>query len=340
MDLKPLYLWYQKNKRSLAFRERRDAYAVWVAEVMLQQTRVAAMEDRYRNFLRLFPDQESLARAPEEDVLAAWSGLGYYRRCRNLQRAARELTGKGSDFPASWKEAIRLPGVGKYTAGAVLSQAYGIPVPAVDGNVRRLLSRLSLDRDAVDALAERLIKERGSFPAGDHNQALMELGALICLPRRPRCEACPLRSICKARLCGQTEFLIQKPEKIDVKMEVLFLQSKDDFLIVRSPRVKFFKNLWSLPLRFQPPHEDWSLPELSHLLGNEISAQAMPRFLHSITEHRLQVFPRRLVLHRRPHLKSEEWQFVSLAGLKVLCAPSLFQKAIKRMLESPESTDA
>ena len=338
MDLKPLYRWYDKNKRSLAFRERRDAYAVWVAEVMLQQTRVAAMEERYRNFLRLFPDQQSLARATERDVLSAWSGLGYYRRCRNLHQAAQKLTADNVDFPADFKAALALPGVGRYTAGAVLSQAYGVAVPAVDGNVRRLLGRI-FESTEVDAIAERLIQSRGSCSPGDHNQALMELGALICLPRRPRCDVCPLRSACKARLSGRTEWTPVKSEKIALELEVLFLHRRGKYLIHRSAQVKFFKNMWSLPLRFRPPLSSWTAALISEVVPSTATMRMSLPFSHSITEHRLKVYSLEGALPGRFRL-SNNWQTVSIEELKVICAPSLFQKAIKRMLEIPERTDA
>ncbi len=207
--------WYRLHRRDLPWRHTADPYRVWLSEVMLQQTTVATARPFYEAFLARFPDLEALAAAPLEDVLARWAGLGYYRRARHLHAAARELVARhGGRFPRDLDAALALPGVGPYTARAVLSIAYGVPEPVVDGNVRRVLARLLLLRGpawrserAFHEPAERLLS-RGS--PGEWNQAVMELGATVCTPRAPACADCPLARACLARAAGAQEELPEK----------------------------------------------------------------------------------------------------------------------------------
>jgi A/G-specific adenine glycosylase len=206
--------WYERNRRDLPWRKNADPYAIWVSEIMLQQTRVAVVIDHYRNFLQRFPTLISLALAPEEEVLAEWSGLGYYRRARMLHKAAQLVANRmQGNLPATSEELLALPGVGAYTAAAIASIAHGEVVAVVDGNVERVLCRLAgwehggrtsgaaLKRQ-IDLLAAQLI-----YPLrpGDFNQAIMELGATVCLPRNPRCLVCPISSHCKTRGEHRTE---------------------------------------------------------------------------------------------------------------------------------------
>ncbi|HEY3217331.1 MAG TPA: A/G-specific adenine glycosylase [Candidatus Eisenbacteria bacterium] len=209
---KPLLAWYREHRRHLPWRGSRDPYRVWVSEVMLQQTRVATAIPYYQNFLDRFPDIQTLARARPSDVLVAWAGLGYYRRARNLHAAARLVVrDHGGQVPGEAEFFGLLPGVGRYTTGAVLSIAFDRPLPALDGNVARVLARLhgvgaSL-RDPKGArrlwsLATALVPGRAP---GDWNQALMELGAVLCRPRQPRCGECPVGRWCRARALGRIE---------------------------------------------------------------------------------------------------------------------------------------
>jgi A/G-specific adenine glycosylase len=195
---------YDAGKRNLPWRGESDPYRIWVSEVMLQQTRVATVLPYYRRWLERFPSLESLAKAREEEVLVAWQGLGYYSRARRLLGAARVVREKyGGELPSSAEELRRLPGVGEYTAGAVASMAFGEVVPAVDGNVKRVLARLFDLPDPGPAelrtLAKDLVDPRRP---GDFNQAIMELGATVCLPRRPGCDSCTLEALCLARARG------------------------------------------------------------------------------------------------------------------------------------------
>lgn len=207
--------WYRRHRRDLPWRRTRDPYRIWVSEVMLQQTTVATARPYYEAFLARFPDLQTLAAAPAEDVLARWAGLGYYRRARHLQAAARELVGRHHGrFPRDLATALALPGVGPYTARAVLSIAYGLPEPVVDGNVRRVLARLLLLRGAAwrseRAFHEPAARLLAKGAPGDWNQALMELGATVCTPRAPACADCPLARPCRARAAGLQERLPEK----------------------------------------------------------------------------------------------------------------------------------
>jgi A/G-specific adenine glycosylase len=208
----PLAAWFRRSRRDLPWRGTRDPYAIWLSEVMLQQTRVAVAIPYYERFLARFPAVRDLAAAGEEEVLGLWAGLGYYSRGRNLLRAARTVVERhGGAFPRTLAELRALPGVGEYTAAAVGSIAFGIPAPVVDGNVVRLLARhgairgdpsRGAPRRAVHEAAARALARRAP---GDHNQAMMELGATVCLPRAPRCGECPLGGSCRARALGDPE---------------------------------------------------------------------------------------------------------------------------------------
>jgi A/G-specific adenine glycosylase len=218
-----LFGWYAANKRAMPWRGVRDPYRIWLSEVMLQQTRAAVAVDYYRRFLRRFPTVRALARARQSAVLEQWAGLGYYSRARNLHRAAKEIVAKHNGrFPRTLDAALALPGVGGYTAAAVLSIAYGQPHAVLDGNVGRVLARLYAVRGDLRAggrwrklqsLADGLLPKQGAqagspcHTPGDWNQAMMELGATVCTPRAPRCDACPVARWCRARKLGVAEQL-------------------------------------------------------------------------------------------------------------------------------------
>jgi len=253
--------WYRRARRRLPWRAARgtpDPYRVWVSELMLQQTRVETVIPYFVRFTERLPDLASLAAAPEAEVLSLWSGLGYYSRARALRRAARILVEeRNSRFPEDVEGWMALPGVGRYTAGAIVSIAFGKPAPILDGNVARVLTRLhGLSGDPRSGpvnrelwkLAERILPQRS---ISDFNQALMELGALICTPRAPRCLLCPLREDCVANREGLQESLPElpaRPKSTPVVMAAAVVEKRKKVLLYRRTRMELLKDLWELPL--------------------------------------------------------------------------------------------
>lgn len=256
-----LLKWYRKHRRDLPWRRSRDPYHIWVSEVMLQQTRVDTVIPYYHRFIERFPTIEALAEAPEEEVLKAWEGLGYYSRARNLQAAVREVQSQyGGQVPDTKEEISTLKGVGPYTAGAVLSIAYNVPEPAVDGNVMRVLSRFFLLRDDIAKGSTRVRMEhiaRELIPpgaAGDFNQALMELGATVCTPKSPQCLICPVMEQCSGRMEGvELELPVKtkaKPPRPEYRLAAIVEGSgrKQGQIAVRQrPATGLLARMWELP---------------------------------------------------------------------------------------------
>jgi A/G-specific adenine glycosylase len=254
--------WFDRVARDLPWRRTRDPYAIWLSEVMLQQTRVETVIPYYERFLARYPTIFALAAAEIDDVLSLWSGLGYYRRARVLHLAAREVTARHDGaLPRDVSALLALPGVGAYTAGAIASIAYDQPVPLVDGNVARVLSRIDgIDDDIRSAsgtrklwsAAERLVRcAADSVHPGRFNQALMELGATVCTPRNPRCDACPVDGVCVARATGKEADLPVIAPKRDVPavaMVAAVVRSGDRVLFVRRAEGGLFGGLWEPPM--------------------------------------------------------------------------------------------
>ena len=254
----PLLLWYRENARVLPWRTHPTPYRVWVSEIMLQQTRVAAVLDYYRRFLEAAPTVADLAALPEDALMKLWQGLGYYSRARNLQKAARQIMEQfGGVFPNTYEDIRSLAGVGDYTAGAISSIAFGIPVPAVDGNVLRVVARITGDsgdittpamkKKVTAALQEVIpIGEPGNF-----NQAMMELGATVCLPNgAPLCEKCPAASFCRALREDRIGELPVKAPKKGRRIEerwVYLLFSGDCVALRRRPNKGLLAGLWEYP---------------------------------------------------------------------------------------------
>ena len=247
-----LIAWYRRAQRDLPWRRSSDPYRIWVSEIMLQQTRVETVVPYYERFLAAFPDLESLAAADEEDVLRLWAGLGYYARARNFRRAAQAVVrDHGGALPRTAEALADLPGVGPYTVGALRSIAFKQPAPIVDGNVRRVLSRLCAVERLADTDAWRLASEL--VPARDpdlFNQARMELGATICTPRKPACPTCPLDSVCAARASGRPEaFPAPKPKARPRAVRALggLLTRRSRVLLLRRPSHGLLGGLWEIP---------------------------------------------------------------------------------------------
>jgi A/G-specific adenine glycosylase len=250
-----LLRWYDSGKRDLPWRRNRDWYPVWISEIMLQQTRAAAVIPYYLRFLELFPSIEALAAADEPVVLNAWSGLGYYSRARLVHRAAKQMAKEG--IPTTHEGILALPGIGPYTAGAIASIALELPHAAVDGNVIRVISRLTNNATDISAAtaradfasqAQELLDPRRP---GDFNQAMMELGATVCVPRTPQCPACPVAKFCAARNAGterQLPIRRPKPQPTIVPLDLLLVRRGDSiYLVQRSEGERRLAGFWELP---------------------------------------------------------------------------------------------
>ncbi len=254
----PLLRWYHSHARILPWRENPNPYFVWISEIMLQQTRVEAVKPYFDRFISALPTVESLAEVPENELLKLWEGLGYYNRARNLQKSAQEIViNHDGKLPANYKKLLSLPGIGPYTAGAIASIAYQIPVPAVDGNVLRVITRLLASRD--DILKEKTRKKIESYlaqvipanEAGNFNQSLMELGATVCLPKgAAKCYSCPLKQICLsfAEDCI-SEIPVKTPKKTKriESYTMLRLQYENKIALQKRPSTGLLASLWELP---------------------------------------------------------------------------------------------
>jgi len=255
--------WYDQAKRDLPWRKTRDPYKIWISEVMLQQTRVAAVIPYYERFLQRFPTAASLAIAPESDLLTMWAGLGYYSRARNLQKAAQQIAASGT-FPKEYESILALSGVGAYTAAAIASISFGLPHAVVDGNVKRVLARWTNNahvesQPAADRLLDPVDPARW-------NQAVMELGATLCVPREPRCAECPVVSHCAAHQAGtQNDLPLKrvKPTPEQLERTLLVIRRNGSILLTPSPRVAGF---WDLPEHFPQAREEARLGEFRHTI--------------------------------------------------------------------------
>ena len=275
-----LLAWYRSSKRDLPWRRSRDPYAIWVSEIMLQQTRVAAAIPYYERFLDRFPDFAALAIAPESELLAHWAGLGYYYRARNLQKAARSIVEKGN-FPSTYADIRSLPGVGNYTAAAVASIGFDLPHAVLDGNVFRVVSRVMNDFTDISLtggklhfaeIAGRLLNR--DCP-GEHNQAMMELGATVCLPRNPQCLVCPINGLCAAKAAGAQQDLPVKSKAVRTLEE-----HRTVFWIEQQGRVL----LWQRDAASRLMPGFWELPEAEQIGQPDVIA-TLGSFRHSITFH-------------------------------------------------------
>lgn len=254
----PLLAWYDRGRRILPWREEPTPYHVWLSEIMLQQTRVEAVKPYYERFLKELPDIESLAGVEEEKLLKLWEGLGYYNRARNLKKAAMQIViDYDGVMPGTYEELVKLPGIGSYTAGAVSSIAFGNPVPAVDGNVLRILARLRMDdRDILDAKVKKAVEEElvvvmPTDRPGDFNQALMELGAMVCIPNgMAKCEECPWKELCQARKEDRVlEFpkkAPKKPRSVEEKT-ILVLQDAEKVALHKRPAKGLLAGMYEFP---------------------------------------------------------------------------------------------
>ncbi|EPG76082.1 A/G-specific adenine glycosylase [Leptospira fainei serovar Hurstbridge str. BUT 6] len=287
-----LRTWFLREKRDLPFRKNRTPYSTWVSEVMLQQTRVTTMIPLYESFLRRFPEPNDLAEADEEEVLRHWKGLGYYSRAKNLHKGVRKLVSEFSGiFPRTLEEALSLPGVGQYTASAILSISYNVPLAVLDGNAKRVLSRLFLFRGSstksnsiLQELADQFLDRE--YP-GDHNESVMELGARICLPTNPLCKECPVQKECKAYQEGvQQEIPIaeKKYKEIELGIRFLIIRAPAGILLLRYSKRRFFKTIFTLPFSWEGKSPYIADPVTNLDLTFQDTGM---KFRHTITHHKI-----------------------------------------------------
>lgn len=361
--------WYTKEKRQLPWRRIRDPWAVWVSEIMLQQTRVEVVVPRFEEFLRAFPGPAALAHAPEERVLALWSGLGYYSRARRLRAGAAFVLARfGGTFPRDWDDARAIPGVGAYTAAAILSIAHDQPYAVVDGNVARVLSRL-FRLDPPDDRPGRRTQELADLlldrdRPGDHNQAMMELGALICRPRGPRCGECPVASLCRARHDGEVDRYPRARTRrapIERRQHLFLLRDAKGRLLLERGAWPILPHLWlpvirdtqeigDLPARFTiepdhigpsrvaPPRVDRSSADPSRT--GLSSRPALGSFRHSITHHRLQFEVHAALIRTGGGRLPASYRLVDRPALAGIGRSSIIEKALACERTSPRARSA
>jgi len=326
----PLLAWYREHARDLPWRRTRDPYRIWVSEVMLQQTRVAAVLDYYRRFLEAAPTVSELAALPEDALMKLWQGLGYYSRARNLQKAARQIVDfHGGRFPSAYEAIRALPGIGDYTAGAVASIAFGQPVPAVDGNVLRVAARVCGDdgdisapavkREVTAALAEVIPLDA----PGEFNQALMELGATVCLPNgAPLCDRCPAAAFCRAFREGRTGELPVRAPKKERRVErrtvfLFFFQGK--VALRRRPARGLLAGLWEYP---NEPGDGTGWPEAWGLAPVELERAGEGKHVFTHIEWRMTALAGEA---RSPDLP-EGWVWADRRALReVYAVPNAFR---------------
>ena len=339
----PLLRWYDVHKRALPWRETADPYRVWVSEIMLQQTRVAAVIPYYRRWMEVLPDVAALAAVEEEQLLKLWEGLGSYSRARTLQKAAKVIMEQyGGRFPRAYEELLGLPGIGEYTAGAIASIAFGRPVPAVDGNVLRVAARVAaLEGDIMDQKVRRQFREMmlEATPKdrpGAYNQALMDLGATVCLPNgAPDCENCPLASFCAALSQGRQEQLPRRSRKAPRRREdmtVYLMVRQGQAALRKRPDTGLLAGLWEFP------HVPGALEESA--AGAPLAAWGLRPL-----DWRQRIPARHIFTHVEWHMTgylldvrgdNPDFTWVTAAQLRTLAIPSAFAKykeEILRILE-------
>ncbi len=356
--------WFRQFQRDLPWRRTKDPYRIWISEIMLQQTRVATVIPYYERFLARFPDVRALAVAPEEDVLRLWSGLGYYSRARNLQKAAKQIVVRhGGEFPREEDAVLALPGIGSYTAAAILSIAFGAKQAVLDGNVARVLARLgALRGDARESRQWKSLQEMASRfldskSPGDWNQAMMELGAVVCTPRAPQCLLCPVAKFCRARKLGEPESFPEKRKKreavqIVLAAAVLSTPRGHTLLLPPPPPEKNKKSaagdvatlvsrLWHFPTIAVRGDAQTELRQFleTNVFAKNVSAKNAPfRFeplaqvRHAVTYRNLTVLPFRIAVAKVPQIRRAK--SIPLEDFATLPVSNLTRKIARVALEA------
>lgn len=336
-----LLTWFdQHGRHDLPWQHPREPYRVWLAEIMLQQTQVTTVIPYFQRFLQRFPTLQSLADAPQDDVLALWAGLGYYARARNLHACAKEIQSRHAGvFPRTLEECLALPGIGRSTAGAVLSQAYGQRHPILDGNVRRVLARHAaiVGWPGQPATLKRLwALSESLLPQGrmaDYTQAIMDLGATLCTTRKPACELCPVRQDCQAHQQGRfAEFPAAKPRRArgDRQAHLLLLENPEaGFLMERRPPTGIWGGLWCPPLLNET--QDWQSYLQRHYPAAALSdPEVLPPVHHAFTHFDLSIHPLRFHVAQTPMIQdAAQWRWIKIDAQVGLPAP------VQKLLQSP-----
>lgn len=345
--VRPLISWYRQNKRILPWRDQKNAYYTWVSEIMLQQTRVEAVKPYFLRFIGELPDVKALAECPEEKLMKLWEGLGYYNRVRNMQTAAQNVVSEYSGIlPASYEELLALKGIGSYTAGAIASIAYDIPVPAVDGNVLRVFSRITEDRqDIMKQSVRRQVEEKllGIMPKeapGDFNQALMELGAVVCVPNGPaRCTECPVAAFCRAYHHGIVDELPVKAPKKKRTIEnrtVLVIQDGERTAIHKRPQEGLLAGLYELPNVEGHLSMDEALQKVKEMNLEPLHIETLPEAKHIFSHIEWRMTGYRIRVSSLEERKESSFIFTEKKqSEKQYAIPSAFRAYIKYMKEKP-----
>ena len=345
--VQPLISWYRQNKRILPWRDQKNAYYTWVSEIMLQQTRVEAVKPYFLRFIGELPDVKALAECPEEKLMKLWEGLGYYNRVRNMQTAAQNVVSEYSGIlPASYEELLALKGIGSYTAGAIASIAYDIPVPAVDGNVLRVFSRITEDRqDIMKQSVRRQVEEKllGIMPKeapGDFNQALMELGAVVCVPNGPaRCTECPVAAFCRAYHHGTVDELPVKAPKKKRTIEnrtVLVIQDGERTAIHKRPQEGLLAGLYELPNVEGHLSMDEALQKVKEMNLEPLHIETLPEAKHIFSHIEWRMTGYRIRVSSLEERKESSFIFTEKKqSEKQYAIPSAFRAYIKYMKEKP-----
>jgi A/G-specific adenine glycosylase len=361
---KSLLGWFRQFQRDLPWRRSKDPYRIWLSEIMLQQTRVAAVIPYYERFLERFPDVVALAEAPQEDVLRLWSGLGYYSRARNLQRAAQQIVAThGGKFPQTEEQALALPGIGSYTAAAILSIAFDAKHAVLDGNVARVLARLEAVRGDLreagrwQALQQSAYERLDPKSPGDWNQAMMELGAILCTPRAPQCLLCPVAKFCRARQLGLTETIPEKRKKrasVEVTLAAaVLLDPRGRTLLLPPPHasrkqatheevaalISKMRHFPTISVRKNPAAE---LQEFLFVLlelpakDGTLHLEAMSRARHAVTYRNITLVPYRILVPKLPRIAGSTSVLLSeLVSPSSLAVSNLTRKIARAALAEP-----
>ena len=327
--------WYQRNKRSLPWRQDRDPYHVWVSEIMLQQTRIEAVIDYYHRFMERIPTIEALSRISEDELLKLWEGLGYYSRARNLKKAAIKIMNEyGGKFPTTYFQILSLPGIGDYTAGAIASICFNLKEVAIDGNVMRVFARVNyLDIDVSNPKTKKeigaLIQEILPDNPGDFNQALMELGEIICIPGGiPKCSICPLQKNCLAHQCGKETLIPKKIVKKEKPVEeyTILLIRYHSFFAVKKRTEGLLKNMWEFP------NEEGFLTkkDISKIVPGSKNIQRGISNTHIFTHKKWKMNS----YYLETTIKSDKYDWFSLEEIeKKLAIPTAFQPFLSFLLQ-------